>query len=358
MRFVPRNCIKPNTELAKPILGTNGEVLLEKGVKMKRGYIRRLEMLGIPGAYINDSISENIVIASALSDELRAQAVHRISHFFSKAGSGQKLTRGEAAKLRQTAENIVEEIIHQGDVMLNLIDLKVYDSYTFYHCVNVTVLAVLMGIGLDYPRNRLMRLAYAALLHDVGKVFVPPLVINKPSALTTKEFEEVKTHSQAGHDYLKDHFPETVSIPVLMAVLDHHERIDGTGYPNAKSGEDISEFARIIAVADVYDALTSDRPYRKGMFAANAIEYIQGNVGTLFAFEIVNIFSRKVALFPVGTCVMLSNGATGLVLENYEGLTQRPLLHIFEEDGIVVEPYRLDLSQERFDLTIVSTVDM
>ncbi len=358
MRFVPRNCIKPDTELAQPVLGINGEILLQAGIKMKKNYIRRLEELGIPGVYISDALSANLEITTALSDELKAKAIRRISQCYSKWSNGRRLTRADTTALRKTAEQIVDEIISQGDVMLNLVDIKVYDSYTFYHCVNVTVLSVVLGLGLNYPREKLVRLAYAALLHDVGKVFVSPYVINKPSTLTEEEFNEVKTHSQAGYDYLKNHFPASMPQTVLMAVLDHHERVDASGYPNGKAGKKITEFARIIAVADVYDALTSDRPYRKGIFAADAMEYILGNVNTHFDFDIVHAFSRKVAIFPIGTCVLLSNGSIGLVLENYEGLTQRPLLHVFEEDGVVVSPYRLDLSQERLDLTIVSTINM
>lgn len=358
MRYVPRNCIQPDAVLAKPILGINGEILLQDGVKMRENYIRRMEKLGIPGAYVHDPLSEDVEIVTALSDELKAQAVKNISSCFSKITKGQALSRASAAAIMKTAEQIVDEILNQGDVMLNLLDLKVYDSYTYYHCVNVTVLSVVLGLGMRYPREKLVNLAYAALLHDVGKVFIDPVIINKPGALTPDEFEEIKRHPAEGYAYIKEHYPATVPEVVAMGVLDHHERVDGTGYPSGKAGSAITTFGRIISVADVYDALISDRPYRKGLFALDAMEYVQGGAGTLFDFEIVHAFSRKVALFPVGTCVLLSNGAIGLVLENFEGLTQRPLLRIFEECKLAVEPYELDLSKEAFDLTIVSTVEM
>ncbi len=358
MRYVPRNCIQPNAVLAKPIHGVNGEVLLQEGVKMRINYIRRMEKLGIPGAYVHDALSEDMDIVSALSNELKAHAVKSISSCFSKIEQGKPLTQAETSNLMMTAEQIVDEILDQRGVMLNLLDLKVYDSYTYYHCVNVTVLSVVLGLGMDFPRTKLVNLAYAALLHDVGKVFVDPRIINLPRPLTPDEYAKVKLHPRLGYDYVKTYSPMSMSRTVLMGVLDHHERVDGSGYPSAKAGSKITVFGRIIAVADVYDALTSDRPYRKGIFAVDAMEYIQGAANTQFDFNIVNTFSRKVALFPAGTCVMLSNGSVGLVLENFEGLTQRPLVRIFEEDGVAVDFYELDLSKERFDLTIISTVEM
>ncbi len=362
MRYVPRNCIKPSAELAHPILGINGEILLQKGVKMKKSYIRRMEKLGIPGAYIHDALSEGVEVVNSLSSELRARTVREISRCYSQAETGQKAKRDDSAGLFRMAGEIVDELTAQSDMMLNLFDVKVYDSYTFYHCVNVTVLSVVIGLGLGYARQRLVKLAFAALLHDVGKVFISPAIINKPDALTPEEFEEIKQHPRLGYDYLNKWYASgksaALSPAVLMGIRDHHERMDASGYPSAKPGEKITEFGRIIAVADVYDALISDRPYRKGLFTADAMEYILSGAGSLFDLRIVGIFSRKVAIFPVGTCVMLSNGSIGLVLENFEGLTQRPLLRIIEEGGVNVKPYSLDLSQDALNLTIISTVEM
>jgi HD-GYP domain-containing protein (c-di-GMP phosphodiesterase class II) len=300
-------------------LGSKGEILLREGVRMRDTYIRRMKTLGIPGAYIDDELSADIEVVSALSEELRARAIKSISDCYSKAANSQILSPRDVISLRVTAESIVDEILSRGDVVLNLMDLKVYDSYTFYHCVNVAVLSVVMGLGLSFTRERLVRLAYAGIMHDVGKVFIEHYIVSKPGRLTDKEYEEIKRHPRTGYDYIKRHISGAVPRTVLMGVLDHHERVDGTGYPSAKTGKKITVFGRVIAVADVYDALTSDRPYRKGVFAVEAMEYIVGAANTLFDFDIVNAFTRKVALFPVGTCVMLSNGTVGLVIETLRG---------------------------------------
>lgn len=356
MRYIPRNCIKPQAELAKPVLGPAGEILLHPGVKMTEKYIERLEKLGIGGAYVNDPISEDLEIVGAVSDELRAHAVKSISSLYSgvSQNSGRN-PRAEYREILQTAEQIVDEIISKGETMLNIFDLKVYDSYTFFHCVNVTVLSVVIGIGMGLERDTLVDLAYAALFHDIGKVFISPSIINKPGRLTDEEFAIVKKHPADGYEYIKKRYltPELTA----RGVLDHHERIDGTGYPEWKRGTEITEFGRIIAIADVYDALVSDRPYRAGLFAVEAIEYIQGGSGKLFDFNMVQAFSRKVALFPVGTCVSLSNGDIGLVMENFEGFTQRPLLKVFRRGEELIKPFLLNLCKEAFDTTIVATVE-
>ncbi len=354
MRYIPTNCILPEAELAKPILGPGGEILLHTGVKMSAAYIKRLAQLGINGAYVNDPISEDLEIVNALSDELRAQAVKSISSTYSKATQSSGDNRAAAREVMKMAESIVDEILSQGDVVLNLFDLKVYDSYTFFHCVNVTVLAVVIGMGLNLRRDNLIDLANASLLHDIGKVFISNHIINKRGALTDEEFNIVKKHPRDAYDYIKDKFltPELTA----RGVLDHHERIDGSGYPEKKKSTQITEYGRIIAIADVYDALVSDRPYRNGWFAVEAVEYIQGGAGKFFDFDMVSVFTQKVAPFPVGTCVFLSNGAIGLVMENFEGFSQRPLLKVFKQDQQMIEPYYLNLCQNAFDITIVATV--
>lgn len=354
MRYIPRNCIQPEAELAKPILGPGGETLLHAGVKMTGKYIKRLEQLGIGGAYVNDPVSEDLEIVNALSDELRARTVRNIASTYSKAAQESRVNaRGAGREITKLAENIVDEILDKGDVMLNLFDLKVYDSYTFFHCVNVTVLSVVIGIGLDLNRDSLVNLANAALLHDIGKVFIDSAIINKPGKLTDEEYEIIKGHPGKGYEYIKDMYlnPELTA----RGVLDHHERFDGKGYPDWKRGTEISGLGRIIAIADVYDALISDRPYRKGWFAVEAVEYIQGACGTQFDFDMVHVFSQKVAPFPVGTCVALSNGATALVMENFEGFSQRPLLKVFKQDQQMIEPYFLNLCSGALDTTIVAT---
>lgn len=358
MRYISRHCIQPDAILAKPILGPTGKVLLNEGVRMRPSYIRRLKDLGIPGAYVHDPLSEGVEVVSAISDELRMHAIRNISKTYSKAEAGKSVSQAAGDEMRKTAEQIVDEIINHGDVMLNLFDMKVYDSYTFFHCVNVTILAVVIGIGMDFNRRKLINLAYASLLHDIGKVFIDPAIINKPGRLTEDEYAIIKAHPQDGHDYVLDKFSQSITAASARGILEHHERPDGAGYPLQKAEGEISDLGKAIAIADVYDALISDRSYRKGVYPVEAMEHVLGNCGSQFDFAMASVFSQKVALFPVGTCVLLSNGATGLVTENFEGFTQRPTLKIFREDGVEVTPYMLSLKDEALDVTVVASVEL
>jgi len=354
MRFVPLYSLTEKSVLAKPIIGFGGQVLLATGVRMTKKYIKRLKGLGLTGAYVDDPLSEDIEIADAISEELRKDAVRLITSIYTSPGDNYMDELNNARQVAKMAEHIVEEIITQKDTVINLIDLKTYDTYTFYHCVNTAVLCVVMGLGMELPRDQLVDIAYASLLHDIGKVFIDSAIINKPAKLTAEEYEIVKTHSMEGYKYIKEKYYCTEK--VARGVIDHHEKIDGTGYPNNKKGHKISLSGRMISVADVYDALTSDRSYRRGVFPAEAVEYIQSGAGSSFDFDVVTIFTKKVAPFPVGTCVLLSNDTAGIVVENHEGFLTRPLVRIFKSEGLVITPYDLDLSQDAYDVTIVEAL--
>lgn len=359
MRFVPINCIRAGSILGKHLLGGNGEVLLREGTELHEPYIKRLSALGLHGVYVSDALSEDLEIANVLSDELRVKALQGVKNGLADAQKGDLSSALQNAEaLQETSLCIVDEILSKKSIIFNMIDIKTYDGYTFQHSVSVAILSVLLGISLDYNRSKLAKLAYGAILHDLGKVFVDPKIINKPDKLTEEEFEQVKKHPMEGYIYLRDHYGMTEIS--ARGVVEHHERYDGSGYPRKKAENDISEFGRIIAIADVYDALVSDRPYRKGLFAAEAMEYLMGSSGRMFDPILIQQFLRKVALFPVGTCVLLSEGSTALVMENFESFTQRPLVKVFSKDGHDVKPYLLDLCHDYncLNITIVATVNM
>ncbi|MCL2081494.1 MAG: HD-GYP domain-containing protein [Oscillospiraceae bacterium] len=359
MRFVPLNCIRDGSHLAKTIYGANGEVLLRGGTELSSPYIRRLSRIGLQGVYIADDLSEDIEIANLMSEELRVKVLKSIKGALSDAERGKpSKSNRNAHAMEELSMQIVDEILSKQSVVFNMIDIKTYDGYTFQHSVSVAVLSVLLGVSLGFKRAKLAKLAYSAIMHDIGKVFIEPKIINKPDKLSQEEYEVVKKHPANGYAYLRDHYGMTEIS--ARGVYEHHERYDGCGYPRNKTGTHISEFGRIIAIADVFDALVSDRPYRNGLFAAEAMEYLMGNSGRLFDPVYINAFVRKVALFPVGTCVLLSNGAIGLVMENYENYNMRPLVKVFSVDDCRIEPYTLDLCHDFncLNITVIASVDM
>ena len=195
-------------------------------------------------------------------------------------------------------------------------------------------------------RLRLRELAVGALMHDLGKIIIPAEVLNKPGPLTAAEFEQVKQHSYQGFEILR----QQGEIGLLSAhvALQHHERIDGTGYPRGLAGTDIHEYGRIVAVADVYDALVSDRAYRPRYLPHQAAEILVEESHTTLDDQVVRCFLRKVAFYPVGTVVRLSTGVIGVVVDVNQPMTVRPVVRILydAEGNSLSELYEVDLTKD------------
>jgi HD-GYP domain-containing protein (c-di-GMP phosphodiesterase class II) len=359
MRFVPASCLRQGMKICKTLYGKNNEVLLTAGTVLTDGYINRITQLKYNGTYIEDDLSKNIEVVNIISDELKQKTIRGIKDVFVKhtlnQSTGNQIKNQSLNSTKLLVENLVDEILNSSNLMINMVDLKVFDEYTYYHSVNVTVLSIVLGVALKLNREELYKLGLGALLHDMGKVFIPVEILNKPSKLTPEEFEVMKSHSEAGYKHVKDNYD--IQAKSYIGILQHHERYDGNGYPDGKSEEQISLFGRIISICDVYDALSSDRPYRSGMLPSEAMEYIMGGSGMIFDPNLVKVFMKKIAPYPVGMCVRLSNNYTGIVLENYEDFCMRPRLRIYKKDDLDIEPFEMNLTNPDYNsITIVSTI--
>ncbi len=340
MRFVPTYCLRDGMILGDNLYNNLGDLMLAQGTVLTGEFVKAIERLQYNGVYIDDDISKDIQIISVINDNVRAQTLKGIKNVFIHCEKGQDV-KLDINNAKKQIEMIVDQIFSNRDLMVNMIDMKVFDDYTYYHSVSVAVLSIVLGVALDMEREELLNLGFSALFHDIGKVFVNKDVLNKEGKLTPSEFEEIKSHSELGYNHIKSGYP--ISSASFMGILDHHEKYEGGGYPNNLQGDKISWYGRIIAVADVYDALTSDRPYRKALLPSDAMEYIMGSTMTMFDPKVVEVFVKKIAPYPIGTCVKLSNGSTGIVLENFENLCMRPRVRIFQHDGVDVEPYEINL---------------
>jgi HD-GYP domain-containing protein (c-di-GMP phosphodiesterase class II) len=343
--------------LAKSLFGKDGSLLLQQGQTLKQSYISHIKRYGFRGVYIADDLSEEIVIEAVVSDELRTSAVKAIKDIYvqsQQSGISQNLSESAKAIMN----DLVNEIIENQNIMVNMVDLKSFDDYTYYHSVNVAVLSLILGVALGMNKTELYKLGLAAMLHDIGKIFVDKDIIEKPETLTPEEFEQVKKHSALGYEYLNDDKGLDLPATSLVGVLQHHERFDGSGYPEGITGDRITQFGRIIAIADVYDAMTSDRPYRPAMMPSDVMEFLMAGAGTLFDPKLVFLFTRKVAAYPLGTCVMLSNGLTAIVVENYEDFCTRPKVKLICSYDTV--PIYFDLKNDRSltNVTITGIVKM
>ncbi len=304
----------------------NRMVELKKNIRLTDLDIQAFKSCGIKGAFI-EYIPDDFEAISTIDEKTKAEALLKIEDLaesFAKSPEG--IQANQVAALSESASNLVTEISNDANVLLNISRLKKYDDYTFHHSLSVAVIALAIGMEMGFDSKSLQDLVLSGMLHDLGKVSIPIEIINKPARLTDEEFEIVKSHPyNAGIHLLKKNL---VTENTFLAIISHHEKWDGSGYPNGIVGSKIPIFARILTVADVYDALTSQRPYRNPSQPSDAIEYIMGGAGTLFDIDVVKAFLRKFEPYPIGTKVLLSNGEIATVVQNHAAQLLRPVVKL------------------------------
>ncbi|OPX43534.1 cyclic di-GMP phosphodiesterase response regulator RpfG [Ruminiclostridium hungatei] len=326
MRYLAINLVQEGMKVGKTIFNEQGVVLISANSVLTSPAINKLEQLGYKGLLIDDEFSQGVEYhENFVSNEVRVSLAKKLNSALNLSSCG-KIPHSEIDGLQSMLSDIVDEMLSRREINLNLLELKMFDNYTYFHSVNVAVIALAIAFNMKLKRSDMLIVGTAALLHDIGKLFIGTEIVNKPGSLTDEEYEIMKTHSEKGYKVLSS--GNGLSLKTTISVLSHHEHYDGSGYPNGLAGEDIILFGRIICIADVYDALTSDRPYRKGCSVIEAIEYVMANSGTLFDPKLVKIFSSKIYPFPEGATVLLSNGETGLVLSNNHEFCLRPKLKI------------------------------
>ena len=284
-----------------------------------------------------------------ISDKLQRKAIESVKEMYALATGSSMTTAHQVVKeLDNTVERLVETVTSDASGLVHLSNLRSHDEYTYHHSLSVALLSLAIGNEMGIDKWELKRLGKGAILHDIGKVMVPINVLNKSSQLSHEEFDLMRLHSELGAKYLQ--INGIGDGGVWEVVLCHHERIDGTGYPKRMKGNEIPLFARITAVADVYDALTSHRPYRQPMSPSTAFEAIACDIGQFFDRDVVNAFMRKIDLYPVNSIVELSNKKKGIIVENKYGL--RPVVRMLDDDQL------LDLAGRRnLNLTIERICD-
>lgn len=360
MRIKSIDSVQEGELLAKPILLENGSVLVGIGVRITGQLIKRLKSLGIDRIYVEDKLTHDIVPEDVISEETRREAVTEVHRAMMQIVDGTLLKSRAASHdlgnvFRNVFNRILQDISRRKNVMINLINLHTTDGYLFHHAVNVAILAGIVGLSRGYNQQQLEELGVGALLFDVGMTQVPAAIRDKKGPLTAEERKEMQLHTEIGFNLLRSRFD--ISLLSAHCALQHHERFDGLGYPRGLKGKEIHEYAQIVAIADVYDALTSVRPYRNRYKPSEAIEYLFGNGNAQFDLELVRVFCEHVCIYPVSTTVMLNTGQIGVVSANHPGSVQRPTVRVLREpDGrSVSSPYEMDLRKE-LNVTIISSL--
>lgn len=354
MLFLTNKHLKPGMILAKDITlyTTNNfnTMLLTKGQVLNNAYIKKINYHNIEGAYVESEAFSDISIESYINDKLKTKSLTQIKdvYYEFKMSSG-KLNAKSIKQLSSIVDNLVIELLNKDDLSYNVIDFKNFDIYTFQHCLNVATLSISTGISMGLSESHLHALGMSGLLHDIGKMLIPIDILNKPTQLTNEEYEIIKNHPEYAVNQLRN----LVSNDILRSIEGHHEKLDGTGYPHNKKADNIHNYAKILAVCDVYDALTSDRPYRKPSFPNEVIEYIMGCADTHFDYEILKHFIKIIVAYPIGSFVKLSDKRLAVVVKNYTENIMRPLIRIINSDGTVGEDIDLLNDLRYMNITIV-----
>ncbi|WP_434509699.1 HD-GYP domain-containing protein [Desulfitobacterium sp. AusDCA] len=309
MRLVSINNVLEGDVLAKTIYDSSGRVLLVKGAILTKGMIINLIKYEITEIYCS-AIGYPTESKEVLYSKVKAQIAEELKTA-TKLINQSLISTDE---LLDIVDGIVEELITGHDIIIDLVDLHGYDNFTFSHSLNVLLLSIVTGLSMGYPKSKLKMLGIGAMLHDIGKMLIPIEILNKPDILTDEEFEIIKKHAINGYNRSKVF--DILDVNGRTIILHHHERVDGSGYPDGQRGNEIHEFARIVAVCDVFDAITNARPYRRRWSPKEGIEYLFSSCGTHLDFDIVKKFSECIALYPLGSSVRLSNKTVGFVVEN------------------------------------------
>ena len=372
MRRVLVEQLRAGDRLGRDVHSTpDAPPLLRAGVRVSDSYRYSLERAGIAAVWIDDGLSEGIEPLEVLDVDTKRRATGAIRDAFRDVTrtlpSGGKLSADAIAEMTEVADLIVRDVTRNVHTALALNDLANADGYTLKHSLAVTTVGLALGLRVmrkygwidvdgkrryDCGNGRMSALGVGLLLHDIGKLAIPPEILRKTSALSDEEWKVMREHPTLGVHILKR---DGISALSRAVVRSHHERWNGTGYPDARAAEDIHQFARIAAVADVFDALTSDRYYRKAMPLPEACDFIERRAGTDFDPEVVDVFKSFVAPYPPGTRVMLSDGYAGLVKEVRPDAVRQPIVRIImDPSGALVPPREIDMATIP-GLTVVST---
>lgn len=313
MRF--KNITEVTTEdiVAIPLYDNKGRILINQNVQLTQYLISRLKSENTCGIYVYDALSEGITPHFNLQLSVQTEAASAANDL-------------NIDKCMYLASSMVKKLENTDCIYTNMNILMKYDAGTYMHSSNVATYAGIVGLMLGYSYEKVKNLIAAALLHDVGKTQIPKEIIYKPDKLTKKEYEIVKTHAKLGYDMLKSF--ESIPSVVRVSVLQHHENYNGTGYPNHFIDNDIYEFAKIIHICDVYDAMISKRCYKKMFNPADVIEYMMANSGIMFNPGLLQTFLKSLVPYPEGITVKLSDGNIGIVSKINKKYLMRPIIRM------------------------------
>lgn len=344
MRQVGIERVTIGDKLARTIYSSDGQILLGKDVILTAGYISKLRNLGITAIYVKDDRLADVVVEDVVSEETRRDAMRSLKEASDIIRMGKKF---DGFKIKKSVGNIVDEILLNRNLLLDLVEIRSQENYLFAHSLNVCIMATVLGVAYSLDRLRLVDLATGSLMHDFGKIELPQaLVAKSESQLARNEVALLREHPGLGFEAIRKR-AEHLSSMVAHVAYQHHENIDGSGYPRGLKGEEIHLYARMTAIANVYDKLVTGCAGRSSMLPHDACEYLMGLAGRYFDLELVRLFLKHVAVYPTGSSVKLSTGEVGVIVDQNPSMPMRPVVRVLQEHQRFVEPKEYDMFNDK-----------
>lgn len=289
-----------------------------------------------PGVIKQVSVAEEMIFAQ----QVHSHAQGLVGNLMKSVKIGGTI---DIAPIHQLADELQNSIFRNANALSCLGRIREKDNYLLEHSVNLSVLMSLFGNFRKLPTETLHQIIVGALLHDIGKILTPDSILHKPGRLTPEEFEVMKAHARHSRDILSS--TEGIGELTIITAAEHHERLDGSGYPEGLKGDEISVYGRMVAITDVYDAITSDRVYHKGMTPTQGLkkllEWSNGHLDPVLVKE----FIRCVGLYPIGSLVLLESGRLGVVVETNDDDQRLPVVRVMYNTR-----FRLPITVESIDL--------
>ena len=349
MRLVNIVDVEVDCVIAKPVYDSKLSLLINKGAKLSETILNKLVQADIRHLYIDDEISQGINLEPMISDELKLQSIVVMKTIYEsqmnkKNQNTEVVIESVIKELKDLVDDVITEIYSKNDQKYYSTEMMGAEMYHYNHAVEVMILSLLIGRKMGLDRERLLKLGMGAVLADVGKVRVPSEILNKKGKLEADEFEEMKRHVEYSYSMLKD----LVGLSALsrQIVLLHHEKIDGSGYPNGFSGDQIPLLVRIATVCDIFGAIVSDRTYNSRISVDTAIEILRHATPSKLDQDVFMMLLQVIDVYPPGTLVELGDGKVCIVIHSNLNAPTRPVLRVIEPGSKSSSGDEIDLMQE------------
>lgn len=321
--------------LAKNIYDSKGTFLLRKDSPLKENTVQKLKKNGIFFVYIQDELSEGIELNNVVDDEIKAEIIFSFKQMIEKkikhARTSNVIESKEVKMIEDIVGNLLSEIRQNNDLSYIAVELMGTDMSTYFHSVNTAIVSLLIALESKMEMSLCRHIGLGAILHDVGKIKIDADILNQMTVFSDEELEEMRKHVEYGYDMVRGSY--SISGIAKAIVLKHHEKLDGSGYPSGIPGDQIPDYVRVVTMADMFDAMTSDRVYRRKMPVHRALEYLMADCIDKIDSKIFKSLTKKVVLFPPGTIVLLNEGSRGIVIKYQQEAPTRPVVRILESNN-------------------------